>query len=65
MIGWIIFIIVLIIVGIGGYYLFRLAQEQINSFVPSSPFDNFPNPLSLDRELVESDLDLENGPEEF
>ena len=63
MIGWIIFIIILILVGIGGYLLYQYAKKLSDSFTPPNPFNpgSFPNPLG-GLEMGLDDSELENGP---
>lgn len=62
MIGWIIFIIILILVGIGGYLLYRYAAKLADNFTPPNPFDpDDINPLD-GLEMGLDDSELENGP---
>lgn len=63
MIGWIIFIIVLIGLGIGGYFLYRYAAGIADNFLPPNPFDPDVIPIPLEMGLPEDEL--ENGPTEF
>lgn len=60
MIGWIIFIIVLIALGVGGYFLYQYVTDAIDNFNPLDPFipGGLPNPLEMGLSAEE----LEGGP---
>lgn len=66
--GIILFIIIVIVLTVGGYILFKYASEWVNNIIPEPPIPTPPLPIEQipkDEKELGEDINLEEGPKEI